>query len=152
MFIECLTLLMNDRIICDALNWLSYLICNILFCELSYVKFTHLFMYICVLSVNLWMDDKHYSLYRLSNILSYLICDDWMVVDYCVKPLDHTIHTQIWISRGNRLSHKYLNLIFWNGFKVWILNPNGFGNEIGLNLKSIWKGVLKIKVILNNLI
>ena len=55
------------------------------------------------LSINLWMKISvmGYTAYRY-------ICDDWCCALLCVKPLDYTIHTQIWISRGNQLSH-----IFW---------------------------------------
>ena len=150
MIIKYLTLLMDDRIICDALNRLPYLICDILFCGLSCVWFIHLFTFIYYLWICEWtMSVIVYIAYQLYFCI--LICDDWMMLHYCVKPLDHT-HTHINMD-FTRKSIKS-QILKWF-LKVEYLNSNGlemFWKWIGFKVKSFWNGISKMKFILNNLI
>ena len=60
--------------------------------------------------------------HRIVIIESVLIDD---VVHYCVKPLDHTIHTQIWIARGNLVKSQIFEIVlklifFQNSFGIRI--------------------------------
>ena len=116
--IWCFMIILICVMICDEIYYLWYICLRICVWKISVI-----------------------NLYRLSNILLYLICDDWMMLHYCVKPLDHTIHTQLWISRRNRLSPR-----FWKKVWIWIFKFKCFGNGIGIEVKSFWNGISKMEI------
>jgi hypothetical protein len=75
------------------------------------------------------------------------ICDD-RCVHYCVKPLGlHYTHTNMDCTWKLVKSQ-----IFEIVCKIEFLNLNDFENGSGFKMKSFWKRIPKIKVILNNLI
>ena len=90
--IEWLKLFNIPDVWCFALIWAMMNVTHLSVMNVIYFIYDEFILFICE-SVN---EDKRYRIMPLINITVFGLW--WlMMLHYCVKPLDYTIHTQIWI-------------------------------------------------------